>query len=267
MKNFTDNRKLLIPKINEYLSNPSKSIDLKNEIESLGIPYRVDSFSSNERRTPKTDKGRIGDISDIYTFCLNADIYAFYDETNFDWDFKKYLNSGKELHLCTIWYNWFLPVYYMETTYEFIDKKNKFNQYGTTTLTDKNEIDIVQKIDHLFLGKNHSKLDLEFLNKQFGDVSTDCSEKKKASVFDCIFSDIKLPSKHIRKSLYNRKNKKTEYPEFVFTEYLDDNRKRIFLEAEVTKNNRLLNPLKIVFDTENNIVEAEISDNFTIKKH
>ena len=196
----------------------------------------------------------------------NSDIFDFYNENNFDWDFEKYLNSGKELHLCTIWFNWFLPVYYMETTYEFIDKKNKFNQFGKIELTDQNEINIVKKIEKLFLNKNQTKLDLEFLNKQMENISTDCSQNKKATIFDCIFSDIKHPSKHIRKSLGNRKNKKMEYPEFLFTEYLDDNRKRIFLQAEIRKNNMFLNPLKIVFDTENNIIETQGCVKSNVKK-
>lgn len=265
-KNFENNRKLLIPEINKYLTNPLKSIDFKNEIENIKIPYRIDSFSSNEKRTQKTNKGRIGDISDIYTFCLNSDIFEFYNENNFDWEFEKYLKSGKELHLCTIWFNWFLPIYYLETTYEFIDKKNRFNQFGKIELNDENEINIVDKIEKLFLSKNHTKLDLEFLNKQMENISTDCSNNKKATIFDCVFSDIKHPSKHIRKSLGNPKNKKIEYPEFLFTEYLDDSRKRIFLEAEIRKNNMFLNSLKIVFDTENNIIETQGCVKSKVKK-
>ncbi len=251
-ENFKNGRKNLLPKINEFLLDQNSTIilnaDFKNKIK---LPFHSESFSSVEIRNSKTNKGEIGDISDIWIFCLNQDVFETYNNGNIDWDFSSYLKKGKELHICKLWVNWFLPVYYLETCYEFIDNKNGFEQFGTLTLNEANEIKIVKNIMGILEKRNYTRLGLNFLNTKLKGISTDCSEFKNASIFDCLFSDIVYPTEHVRKSI--PKKKESVYPEFSFKEFLNDNRERTHLEAEICQD---YNTLSLKFDNANKIVES-----------
>lgn len=264
LTNFSNNRRNLLPKINEYLASPLSGRQLKDEItKKIKIPFRIASFSSEEKRTVRTKRSEIGDISDIYTFCLNFDITKHYERDDIDWDFKGFLKAGKELHLCTLWVNWVIPVYYIETTYEFVDIKGKFNQWGRVKLTDEREKRIVESIGRILGQKAYRSLELDFLKVNIDGVSTDCSEKNNATIFECLFSDLNVPLQHIRKNI--RKKKNSKYPELAFTEYLSDNRERQYLEAEIYHN--AYSPLTIKFDQNNKIIETESRGTLSSKKH
>ncbi|GAB2809290.1 hypothetical protein [Ferruginibacter profundus] len=264
---FKADRKKLIQKINNFLKAPLPTNELqKTFTQKLKIPFKGQTFSSGKIRNNNTKKSEVGDISDIWTFCLNTDIKV--DTKNkklFDWDFEDYLNTGKEVHLCRLWTNWFLPVYYLETTYEFTDRKKKFNQYGRIPLADKKEIEIVKKIIGILDNKNYIKLDTLFLNKKLKGISTDCSESKNATIFECLFSDLCMPTEHIRKSIRKNSKTNTQKPELSFTDYLDDQRQVILSEAEIYHNS--LSPITIKFDKEYKITETESRGNLNGKKY
>ncbi|MCU0437707.1 MAG: hypothetical protein MUC49_07300 [Raineya sp.] len=255
-ENFRNKRKKLIEKINTFHTNTYLS-EIHQEFEqNIKIHWRAKSYSPHK---PKITN--VGDISNIYTFYLNEGLIVK-DKNNVDWDFNEYLKSGEELHICQVWVNWFLPIYYLETTYEVINNRKKYIQYGKINLLDKNEIKIVTDIKAILNQKKYQLLDnQEFLNQIVKGVSTDCTEKNEATIFDCLFSDLIKPTLHCRKFL----NKKNKIPQLSFVEYLDENRQVSRIEAEIYHNG--LSPITITFDKNYKIIETESRGKLNGKKY
>ena len=251
--NFSNGRLNLLPKINAYLANPVTGTRLFDDVSKhITTPFRASSYSSGNPRNLLTKKDTIGDIADIYIFCLNDDIDLYNSREDFDWDFTSFLRTGKELHLCTLWVNWFLPVYYIETSYELVNRKKRYRQYGRVVLSDEKEQQIVDSIERILLENKYHRLDLDFLQETMHGISTDCSEKKRATIFECLFSDLCVPAKHFRR--ITPKGNSSQYPELSFIEYLDDQRERLSLEAEIYHNG--YSPLTIEFDNDNRIIQT-----------
>lgn len=254
--NFKENRAKLFQLINGFHQNPITIKTLGNEFaNSIKNPFTTNSYSSRNIRNSKTKRKEIGDISEVWTFCLNENIVPTLNVKDFDWDFVDYLKSGQELHLCRIWTNWFLPIFYLETTYEFIDTKKKVNQFGQINLTNKHELGTVNSILEILNKNGYQRLENEFVNRRIKGVSTDFSEKNNATIFECLFSDLCYPTKHIRRNIKSRKKSVNEKPQLSFTEYLDENRDVVSREAEIYQN--AYSPLTITFDKYNKIIETE----------
>lgn len=251
-ENFSKGRKKLIPKINEFLLNNECTQNFKEKFTELeNIPYVLSSYSSDKLRNSKTKSSEVGDISDIWTFCLNSKFLEGCKEGNLYCKIDESINKGNEIHTCKVWINWFLPIYYIETTYELRDKKKGIEQFGNLKLEDKIEIDNYKKILKALESLNYKKLELSFLNTKLKNISTDCSERKNATIFECLFSDLVYPTRHIRKKI-NKKTKST-LPSIAFTEYLDINRDLEYIEADIYHHG--LSSINLTFDRENKLIQ------------
>ena len=239
---FSENRRKLYPLINDFHQNPIVVKTLGDEFDdTIKNPFTTNSYSSRKKRNSKTKRAE--------------NIKPALNRNDFHRNNEDYLNSGQELHLCSIWTNWFLPLFFIETTYEFIDNKKKINQYGPIVLTDKYELDIINKILKILANNGYQRLENEFTNRRIKGISTDCSEKNNATIFECLFSDLHFPTNHVRRSIKSTKKSVNEKPELSIKEYLDENREVVIREAEIYHNAH--SPLKITFDKNNKIIETE----------
>ncbi len=134
-QNFSNDRKGLREKANGFLKNPRVTDLFLKEFKKLNIVAHFQSLSS---KTDKFSKEEMGDISDIWTFYLNKDIDAVDMSSGYeDWDFEKYLETGKDLYCCRVWINWFLKVYYIQSF--SIMKKDTSDIYNILNLESKAE--------------------------------------------------------------------------------------------------------------------------------
>ncbi len=249
-ENFPKGRKKLFPKINEFISNDVCTQKFKKIFYNLGnLPCTLSSHASHKLRNSRTKSNEVGDICDIWTFCLNPNLLAGSKEENLYYKIDESVNKGHEIHICRVWINWFLPVFYVETTYEFKNKKKGFEQFGELIIVDKHEIENYKKIVDALYGLGYQKLDLQFLNTKLEGISTDCSASKNATIFECLFSDLTYPSKHIRKKIY----RKSKLPTLSLIEHLDENRNLKYIEAEIY--NIGFSSLNLTFDNKNNLTK------------
>jgi hypothetical protein len=250
--NFTNGRKKLFPKINKFLLNDDCTQILKREFGKLeNIPFILGSHSSDNLRNSRTKSSEIGDICDIWTFCLNPYLLEDCKEEILYYKIEESVNKGNEIHICKVWTNWFIPVYYVEITYEFKDKKKGIEQYGELEINDKNEIENYQNVINILTNLGYQKLDLPFLDTKLKNISTDCSESKNATIFECLFSDLVYPSRHIRKEIY--KKSKSKLPKMSIIEHLDKNRDLKLIEAEIFNNG--YSSLNLIFDNESKLTQ------------
>lgn len=242
--NFENNRKILISKINEYLISPGRTNLFSKEFkEHIETPFHFQSLNSIKKNRKKNE---IGDISDVWTFYLNEDLNQIevINECE-DWDCESYLKKGKELHLCKLWINWFLDVYYIETSYH--KKTKSIEENGTLILNLEYEKIIYSKLLKILEVHNLEKLDINFLNLKIKNIKTDCNDDP--TIFDCLFSDIIHPTKNSRTI-----RKKISTIEIILVENLDENKE--VLNRQMMFGNGNYNLHRIDFDKKNKITKT-----------
>lgn len=190
-QNFSDNRKLLREKANEFLKNPNVTNLFLNEFEKLNIVVHFQSLSSE---TDKFSKEEMGDISDVWNFYLNEDIDEVDKSKGYeDWDFDTYLESGKPLHCCKVWINWFLKLYYIQN-FEII-RKGEDETERVLIIADLYEKEKYSSILKILKQNGYEEVTDELALLKAESISTDCNDDP--TVFDCLFSDIIHPA-HFR---------------------------------------------------------------------
>ncbi|GAA5099100.1 hypothetical protein GCM10023210_36130 [Chryseobacterium ginsengisoli] len=186
-ENFSNDRKLLREKANVFLKNPHVTDLFCNEFEKVNVVVHFQSLSSEK---DKFSKEEMGDISDVWNFYLNQDIDEVDTSEGYkDWDFEKYLETGKALHCCKVWINWFLKMYYIQT-FEII-KKGKFETDSVLTIVDPYEKGKYNSILNIMKEKGYEAITDDLALIKVKSVSTDCNDDP--TVFDCLFSDIIYP--------------------------------------------------------------------------
>lgn len=231
---FIPDRKKLIPLLqsfqwkNSVLEKICTNIQdqVKRPIQGFCDMYddRKNKFAQNDY-----DLEDLGDISDFYIFLLNPEI----QEVD-DWSFEGYFQKNKEIHLCYLGINWFLPVYYLHTSYEKGVNYGIFYQSGPLKKLSEYEQHFIQQIDSILESFNYQKLESDFLKKRIPGALTDISEKD-ASVYDCLFSDIYLhQDEHIRTNLLRFNDPYQSQVTNSIKEYLND-------DFELTRTERTLN--------------------------
>lgn len=186
-QNFSNGRKILRKKANEFLKEPHVTDLFLKEFESINIVTHFQSLSSE---TDKFLKEEIGDISDVWTFYLNEDIDEVDTSEGYeDWDFRKYLETGKSLHCCRVWINWFLKFCYI-FNFEKV-KKEKFETDYILEVVETYEIEKYHSILNIMKENGYKEITDELALLKVESVSTDCNDNP--TVFDCLFSDIIYP--------------------------------------------------------------------------
>jgi hypothetical protein len=186
-QNFSNDRKLLREKANGFLKNPHVTDLFFNEFKKVNIVTHFQSLSSE---TNKFSREEMGDISDVWTFYLNEDI----DKVDIiegyeDWNFEKFLETGKSLHCCRIWINWFLKFYYI---YNFETlKKDKVEKDYILEIVETYEIEKYHSLLNIMKENGYEEITDELALLKVESVSTDCNDNP--TVFDCLFSDLIYP--------------------------------------------------------------------------
>ena len=243
-ENFANNRKVLKSKIDEYLIAPYKTINFNDEFKKkITTPIYFQSLNAIKK---KRKRNEIGDISDVWTFYLNEDLKQIEVINEYeDWDCENYLKKGKELHLCKVWINWFLDIYYIETSYH--KKSNSIEENGKLTLNLEYEKEIFSQILKILNGNNLEKIEINFSEYKIKNVKTDCNDNP--TIFDCLFSDIIHPTKNSRTI-----RKKISDIEVIILENL--NEKREVLNKQMMFGNGNYNNFRIDFDNTNKIIRT-----------
>jgi hypothetical protein len=186
-QNFSNDRKLLREKANGFLKNPHVTDLFFNEFQKVNIVAHFQSLSSE---TDQFSREEMGDISDVWTFYLNEDIdNVDIIEGYEDWSFEKFLESGKSLHCCRIWINWFLKVYYIYN-FETV-KKEKLERDDILEIVETYENEKYHSILNIMKENGYEKITDELALLKVESVSTDCNDSP--TVFDCLFSDLIYP--------------------------------------------------------------------------
>ncbi|MCJ8154812.1 hypothetical protein MKJ01_13655 [Chryseobacterium sp. SSA4.19] len=150
----------------------------------------VAHFQSLSSDTDKFSKEEMGDISDVWRFFLNEDIDEVDTSKGYeDWDFEKYLETGKAPHCCRVWINWFLKVYYTQN--EITIREGEVETNHILMITDPYENEKYSSILNIMKEKGYEEITDELALLKVESVSTDCN--KDPTVFDCLFSDIIYP--------------------------------------------------------------------------
>jgi hypothetical protein len=241
--NFIDqtfaNHTLLKSSIATYLKSPNKTNLFNKEFtENIDAPIQFQSLNSIKKRK----KGEYGDISDVWTFYLNQELTTF-EFTDFE--FENYLNKGNQLNICKVWINWFLDVCYIETS--FVKKSKTINETGNLILTKEYEIKLYEKIVKILEKNSHKNIDIHFLDKRLNNVKTDIEDNP--TLFNCLFSDIILPTKNEREI-----RKKIGGIEVILKENLDKNRNVI--NKKMMFGNGNYNNIRIDFDNKNKLIKT-----------
>lgn len=190
-QNFSDNRKLLREKANEFLKNPNVTNLFLNEFKKINIVVHFQSLSSE---TDKFSKEEMGDISDVWNFYLNEDIDEVDKSKGYeDWDFDTYLELGKPLHCCKVWINWFLKFYYIQN-FEII-RKGEDETERVLIIANLYEKEKYSSILKILKQNGYEEVTDELALLKAESISTDCNDDP--TVFDCLFSDIIHPA-HFR---------------------------------------------------------------------
>lgn len=186
-QNFLNDRKLLREKAHIFLKNPHVTNLFCQEFEKVKVVVHFQSLSSE---TDKFSKEEMGDISDVWTFYLNEDIDEVDTSEGYeDWDFEKYLKTGKPLHCCRVWINWFLNIYYIQA-FE-ISKKGKIETESIVRIADPYEKGKYNSVLNIMKENGYEEITDELALIKVKSVSTDCNDDP--TVFDCLFSDIIYP--------------------------------------------------------------------------
>ncbi len=241
--NFLDqtfaNNKLLKSSINNYLKSPEKTNLFHKEFtENIDTPIQFQSLNSIKKRK----KGEYGDISDVWTFYLNQELKTF-EITDFE--FENYLKKGNQLNICNVWINWFLNVFYIETS--FVKKSKTIKETGNLILTKEYEIKLYENILKILEKNSHESIDIKFSNKKLHNVKTDI--ENNPTIFNCLFSDIILPTKNEKEI-----RKKISGIEVILKENLDENRN--IINKKMTFGNGNYNFLRIDFDNKNKFIKS-----------
>lgn len=186
-QNFSSDRKILREKANEFLKNPAVTNLFLKEFKILNIITHFQSLSSE---TDKFLKEEMGDISDVWTFYLNEDIDEVDTSEGYeDWDFEKYKETGKSLHCCRVWINWFLKIYYIQN-FGIVRKEKVETDYILKTF-DVYENEKYNSILNIMNKKGYERITDELSQLKVESVTTDCNDNP--NIFDCLFSDIIYP--------------------------------------------------------------------------
>lgn len=245
-ENFNNKRKLLKPKINLYLKNPEKSIRFANEFRrKIKSNFGFQSFASIKKYRKNNE---VGDICDVWTFILNEDLKDKFDNVAIDKlepSLDEYLASGKELHICKVWINWFMDVCFVQNIYEK-QTKSIYENRVLLNLTPYEE-NLYKEILEILNNQNCVILNFPFLKNKIAGIQTDCA--KNPTVFQCVFSDIIYPISNTKKT-----RKKIGDIEVILIEYYDSNLKP--LKKEIMFGNGNINIYRIDFDMDNKIIKV-----------
>jgi hypothetical protein len=173
------------------LKNPNVTNLFLNVFKKKNIVVHFQSLSSE---TDKFSKEEMGDISDVWNFYLNEDIDEVDKSKGYeDWDFDTYLESGKPLHCCKVWINWFLKLYYIQN-FEII-RKGEDETERVLIIADLYEKEKYSSILKILKQNGYEEVTDELALLKAESISTDCNDDP--TVFDCLFSDIIHPA-HFR---------------------------------------------------------------------
>ena len=132
--------------------------------------------------------GGLGDISDFYTIILNPEIkHEDFNDCSFYYAIR---NKFDEVHFCKIWINWFLPVYYIETSYEKTIDNGEYYEDGPLNQLSLLEKNTIEKLTSILNEFGYSPLQLDFLKQTIPEVSEKSVVGYDYSIFDCLFSDM-----------------------------------------------------------------------------
>lgn len=249
---FRNKKKLLIPIIDDFLENSTFSQDFDVLFEAqVPAPRRYDCYNSEKKRRKVSE---LGDISDIWTFVLTKDIETIYPNFNEKgwWCEDDFLDTGKEIHFCTVWINWFLKVYYIEAHYQVKDITKNIEQYGNLILENSYEKELFYKIITCLQNLEYVGLEKEYLMQVVKGIETDCSRKNETAIFDCLFSDIRYPTRH--KRIFRNPFTILDTTFFV-KDWLDINRNLVKREMSIREGT--FTSAGIMFNAENKVISVE----------
>lgn len=246
---FRNKKERLIPMIDGFLKNSTFSQDFDALFEAhVPAPRQYDCYNSEKKKRKVSE---LGDISDIWTFILTKDIkisYPNFTEKGF-WCEEDFLGKGGEIHFCQVWINWFLKFYYIEPYYRVNDIANNTEQGGNLVIEDADEQHIFDSIIASLQSVGYTGLEKECLMQTMKGITTDCSVKNNATIFDCLFSDILYPMKHTR---IFKEPITISGITFSIKEYLDTNRNVIEKEMKIWQD-KLFTPVVITFNAQNKV--------------
>lgn len=198
---FKDNRKILKPKLNAYLKNPEKSIRFANEFrDKIQSNFGFESYNSIKKYRKNNE---VGDICDIWTFVLNEELKGKFDNVEIGHlgsSLDQYLESGKALHICKVWINWFIDVCFVQNIY--VKNTKATEEYRVLLHLTPYEEKLYSDILEILKCQNHTIINFPLLKEKISGVRTDCANNP--AIFQCLFSDIIYPvsnTKKIRKNI------------------------------------------------------------------
>lgn len=243
-ENFKDKRKILKPKLNLYLKNPEKSIRFENEFRNkIKCNFGFESYNSIKNYRKNNE---FGDICDIWTFVLNEELKGQFDNLEMNrlgLSLDEYLKSGKELHICKVWINWFIDVCFVQNIYQ----KNTKTIQEDRVLTNLTlyEEKLYNDILDILKNQNCTILSFPLLKEKINGIQTDC--QKNPTIFQCLFSDIIYPTSNTKKI-----RKKIGDIEVILIENYNSNLEP--LKKEIMFGNGNYNAYRIDFDNKNKII-------------
>lgn len=203
LDHFSNNRAQLIPVLGEFDWETSEANKVFQAInEQISRPFSGSNYFYEDKRLKfqqglyDPEEDIVGDISDQYEFNLHPE--AKHSSEAYDDEWRKHHPT---VHFCELWVSWFFPVYYLETSYETLSEAGKFLQCGPLTSLNEFETLQVQKIEEILAQHHFSPLPLEYLQQEYPGLKTDCTDKPKLSLFECLFSDFSYyKDQHIKKN-------------------------------------------------------------------
>jgi hypothetical protein len=192
LQHYGDKRRALAPLLLRHLDDDAFTHTICDAIcEGIPRPILAQTFGSEEKdarlRNGTADLEDLGDTADTYTIVLNPEI----DEIT-DWDFVDFLKAEREVHVAKVWINWFIPVYFMDCSYDRGIQGGTAYEFGPLEFLSPIEEGTCAKIHRILGDLGLQSLDLAFLQQRFPELSTDLVEEN-ASLHECLFSDMSYP--------------------------------------------------------------------------
>jgi hypothetical protein len=138
--------------------------------------------SAEKANQPECDM--IGDLSFLYQIVLNPGV-----KRGLDFDMKLAQSCGGTVYMCRMWVSLLLPYYATDIFSMTYTPQIDQWEFGPYTPRKKSEKKIILKIHNLMHILGHSPVTKKLGQVKVPKATTDCCNRGKANVFDCLFSD------------------------------------------------------------------------------
>lgn len=148
-----------------------------------------DTFSKLD--DPKADMFWVGDCSYYYEILLNPGI-----KSGLDWDKRLALKCGGTAKLCIVWASVLLPYYAIDCyCMKYKTKPDEF-EFTPYIPSAKKEKHMLSQVRDVMRENGFTRMPKTLAKRKVPKAITDCREKGKATVFDCLFSDTQCYQEH-----------------------------------------------------------------------